>query len=343
MKIAIVGAGIAGLTAGTILAKNGHEVVVLEKSKGFGGRLATRYSNSNRSIKFDHGSPSLAPVSDEFKSFVNELQEKGLVRPWTDVFSFYNEEGFFDVHPSRDTVLHYCAPAGMNSLGKHLSRWVDVRTGTQVAGITMVAPDGKKKRPWILNMADVSVLEADALIIATPAIQAAGILQTAQDETPIRLLHAQVSKVKYNSCFTLMIDFGDVPIPDWKGVVCQHEVIRFISNENSKRENKALTLVAHAQADFSHNNIETDKLVIANQMLDAVIEITGGALGPVDWHQLHFWRYYQAVDYLNRPYLEISDGNPPLAIIGDYMGGNSYEAAYVSGKTLAESWLKKLK
>jgi predicted NAD/FAD-dependent oxidoreductase len=343
MNIAIVGAGIAGLTAGSILAKNGHQVVVLEKSRGFGGRLATRYSDHDKTNKFDHGSPSLTPESPEFKSFVKELEDNGIVKPWTDSFSFYNDEGFFEVHPGRDTKQHFCAPAGLNSLGKYLSRWVDVRTETQVAGITMVAPDSKRKRPWILNMADASVLEADAIIIATPAIQASGILQTAQDETPIRLLHAQVSKVQYNSCFTLMIDYGDVPVPDWKGIVCQHDVIRFISNENTKRDNATLTLVAHANTDFSFLNRESDKQSVAKLMLEAVAQITDGNLGPVNWHQLHFWRYYQAVNHLNKPFLEISEGNPPLAIIGDYMGGNSYEAAYVSGKALAEHWLQKLK
>jgi renalase len=343
MNIAIVGAGIAGLTAGTILAKSGHEVIVLEKSRGFGGRLATRYSNSDSTRKFDHGSPSLAPVSEDFKAFVSELESKGLVRPWTDTFSFYNDEGFFEIHPGREKTQHYCAPAGMNSLGKYLSRWVDVRTGTQVAGITMVATGSKKKRPWIINMADVSVFEADALIIATPAIQAGGILQTAQDETAIRLLHAQVTKVSYKSCFTLMADYGDVPVPDWKGIVCQHDIIRFISNENSKREIGTLSLVTHANADFSYQNIDTDKETVAGIMLEALTEITQGSLGPVNWHQLHFWRYYQAVNFIEQPFLEIAEGNPPLAIIGDYLGGNSYDAAYVSGKKLAEHWLKKLK
>ena len=44
LKIAIVGAGIAGLAAARILAKN-FEVTVFEKSRGLGGRLSTRYAS----------------------------------------------------------------------------------------------------------------------------------------------------------------------------------------------------------------------------------------------------------------------------------------------------------
>ena len=40
--IAVVGAGIAGLLLARALKARGKDVVVLEKSRGFGGRLATK-------------------------------------------------------------------------------------------------------------------------------------------------------------------------------------------------------------------------------------------------------------------------------------------------------------
>ena len=40
--IAVIGAGIAGLVCAQQLSQAGYSVVVVEKSRGLGGRLATR-------------------------------------------------------------------------------------------------------------------------------------------------------------------------------------------------------------------------------------------------------------------------------------------------------------
>ncbi|MCH8522952.1 MAG: NAD(P)-binding protein [Balneolales bacterium] len=342
MIIAIVGAGLAGLTAGKILAQKGHEVIVLEKSRGFGGRLSTRYAGKDLDVKLDHGTPYLEANGESFQLFINELVDKGVLAPWTDSFGFHNEEGFFESHPSREMKTVYAAPNGMNSVGKYLSRWVDVRNNTHVSGITMVAPGSKWKRPWILNMTDSSVLEADVLILATPAIQASGLLQTAQDETPVRALHALTSTIKYDATFTMMLGYGEMDIPGWKGVYCQNDVIGFISNESSKRNNQELTIVAQTNKQFSYTYRDVDPAVVKTRMSDALSQILGKWAGVPKWSQLHFWRYAHASNSLKQHFLESSQEEAPLAIIGDYLGGNSMESAYVSGLKLAEYWSEKL-
>lgn len=39
MRAVVVGAGLGGLLAGAFLARNGHEIIVLEKSAMIGGRF----------------------------------------------------------------------------------------------------------------------------------------------------------------------------------------------------------------------------------------------------------------------------------------------------------------
>ena len=44
--VAIIGAGLAGLTCAQQLHQAGYRVVIVEKSRGVGGRVATRPSRS---------------------------------------------------------------------------------------------------------------------------------------------------------------------------------------------------------------------------------------------------------------------------------------------------------
>ena len=55
-RIAIIGAGLAGLSAARALTAAGHTPVVFEKSRGLGGRLATRRTEFG---PIDHGAPGI--------------------------------------------------------------------------------------------------------------------------------------------------------------------------------------------------------------------------------------------------------------------------------------------
>ena len=41
-KIAVIGAGMAGLSAAGALAQAGHEIVLFDKSRGSGGRMSSK-------------------------------------------------------------------------------------------------------------------------------------------------------------------------------------------------------------------------------------------------------------------------------------------------------------
>lgn len=342
MIIGIIGAGIAGLTAGRILGNAGHQVVILEKSSGFGGRMSTRYAGENNESKLDHGIPFLTARTPEFQQFISELESNQLITKWTDELGFYNEDGFYDSHPSREKETLYAAPKGMNSIGQYLSRWMDFKLNQKVSGITMVAPDHRRKSPWIINFMDSSVMEVDAIIMATPSVQANGLLQMSQDETSVRLLAAQVSKVEYNTCYSLMLGYGNRELPDWKGVVCQNDTLSWVCNENSKRENSELSLVVHATPEFSKLHSKLSQDVVTKKMLRELSKITGDwALTP-NWSQLHYWLYHRPIESINKPYLESTSEFAPLGIVGDYFMDTTVESAYLSGFSLANDWLKKL-
>ncbi|MFO8028799.1 MAG: FAD-dependent oxidoreductase [Cyclonatronaceae bacterium] len=343
MKIAIIGAGLSGLTAGRILAKAGHDVVLFEKSRGYGGRLATRRKQNGSPVKIDHGAPYLAGTTDEFKSFLNELEEHGLVAPWTETVSGYSDGQILPELPGRERQPYYTATQGMNSVGKYMSRLVDMYPEENVGGITHVGGSRIKKSPWIINSSSINVFEADAVIIATPAIQAYGLVATAQDEYELRKMITLLDDISYTSTISLMAGYGRRESPEWKAIVCDHPIVAWLCNEGTKRDFSGdVYLVAHTTDRFAREMTESDDSEEADKhIIKAMDEILGNWAGRPEWHQSHLWRYHQPRKSLDIPFLESDDELAPLALVGDYFQGKSMEAAYLSGFRLGMHWVEK--
>jgi len=77
-RIAVIGAGVAGMACARTLAQAGHEVTVFEKSRGFGGRMACRQTPFGG---FDHGAQYFTVRDPRFARVLETTP--GLVRPWS--------------------------------------------------------------------------------------------------------------------------------------------------------------------------------------------------------------------------------------------------------------------
>lgn len=342
MVIGIIGAGIAGLTAGRLLARAGHEVTILEKSKGYGGRMATRYAGKDLSSKMDHGVSFFTAKSPEFQSFTAELLEKKLVQTWGDRFVFFNGEGLAAQDPNPVELAAFTSIEGMNKVGKYLARWVDVKNSALVGGFTHLGANRTKKRSWIINMTSGDTFEADAIIIATPAPQAYGLLNTTIDEIETLKMVRLIDEVNYSPAFSLMAGYGDTEIPEWEGIKCMRSRLKFISNESMKRKKPSeCTIVAHASEAFSREHRKSDESEVVRLLIDELARVAGGWAADPKWTQLHFWRYSRPAAIIDEPYLDLESHESPLALVGDYFQGNDLDAAYSSGYKLAKHWIEK--
>jgi hypothetical protein len=72
MRIAVIGAGISGLTAARTLQDQGHRVTVFEKLRSPGGRAATRRINE---LQFDHGAQYFTARDPAFRRAVAAWRE----------------------------------------------------------------------------------------------------------------------------------------------------------------------------------------------------------------------------------------------------------------------------
>ncbi|MAL16549.1 MAG: hypothetical protein CL670_09760 [Balneola sp.] len=339
MKIAVIGAGISGLTAGRELANAGHEVVVYEKSGGYGGRLATRYAGKNNQEKLDHGVSFFTAESQEFKGLVSELSSKGILTAWEGNYAHRDEEGEITFRDNESP--YYYAPKGMNTIGKYLGRNLDIHLKEKVGGLTHIGENRRKKKSWMLNFPTALTESADAVIISAPARQAYALLNTTIDEIETLKLVREIDEVVYESQFSLLAGFDGTEMPDWNALECEDDIIQFISNESTKRENgNAHSLVIHTTSEFAKKHINSDRVKVEEIIIDRLTEILGGWVALADWKQLHFWRYSRAVNPLPHDFMEIKGNDTALALVGGYMNGNTVESAYLSGLKLGRHWVE---
>lgn len=83
MDIAIIGAGMAGLTCGQRLFANGHKVQLFDKGRGPGGRISSRRVDvDGETLHFDHGAQYFTARDERFVRQVEDWEADGIVARW---------------------------------------------------------------------------------------------------------------------------------------------------------------------------------------------------------------------------------------------------------------------
>ncbi|WP_295748800.1 NAD(P)/FAD-dependent oxidoreductase [Undibacterium sp.] len=327
MQIAIVGAGIAGLTAARQLQSQGHHVTIYEKSSGVSGRMSTRQTEVGG---FDHGAQYFTASSDRFKKEIADWVKVGWVVPWEGKLVKLDAA---ITTPADRSRKRYVPTPGMSSLGKQLAHGLDVRTEQQVMALE---PFDKQ---WLLLIkSDMVAVPAsagpfDAVIIATPPEQA----------RPLLTGHSEFSKilnsVHMEPCWTLMLGFQNALNLDYDGAWIANSRLGWISRDTSKPDHRAgERWVCHATAAWSKKHLEEDPDRIKEKLSKAFHEATGSPIQAV--HAVaHRWRYSEACQPLAQA--NLWDAKKGLGLCGDWFavgleGGGRVENAFLSGLALAK-------
>ncbi len=80
VPIAIIGTGIAGLSAAQALTSAGHQVHLFDKSRGSGGRMSSKRSDAG---SLDMGAQYFTARDRRFATAVKQWQTQGHVAEWT--------------------------------------------------------------------------------------------------------------------------------------------------------------------------------------------------------------------------------------------------------------------
>lgn len=316
--VAVVGAGVAGLRAARTLGETGVEPLVLEKSRGLGGRAATRRLHG---AVADHGAQYFTVRDPRFQQQVDVWERAGALQVWARGFHALTPKG---LEVPREGHPRYAFADGMNTFGKLLGEGIRVTRSAKVVGLTRVA------QGWELGLEDGTVRRARRVLLNLPAPQA---LELAGSLLSTGLRNA-LEEVTFAPCLALMAGFAHAP-PAWRGVVVEDEAnpLSWLACDSSKRRAPGETvLVLHGNPAFSQDFLETPEAAVP-QMLE--VAATLGFSEPT-WTALQRWRYAKVTQPHDAPYLQ----DDTLFFCGDWCGGAKLEAAYLSGLEVAEAMLK---
>lgn len=321
-KIAIIGAGISGITAARELAGDAS-VCVFEKSRGLGGRMATRRAGG---FSFDHAAQFFTARSNEFREQIEFAGDKA-VRAWTpQVITIergsrsYKREWF---------ETHFVGTPGMNEILKMMTKNLSIRFSTRVShlqaqsGVWRLYDDQRQ-----------SLGDFDWVISSAPVPQTLDVL-------PDCFSHRSLMReAEFSPCYALMLGFEQLPSLGFDAAVVKNEAIAWISANHSKPgRSEGKSLLIHSDNYWAAENLEADQEFIINRLTQCLGELTAIEADKAKHIALHRWLYARVEKNLATDYL--LDSRNKLAACGDWCRGNRVEDAFLSGQQLAKE-LKKL-
>ncbi|MCS6989066.1 MAG: FAD-dependent oxidoreductase [Chloroherpetonaceae bacterium] len=325
-SVLVVGAGISGLMAATILKENGVAVTVLDKGRGAGGRTSTRRIEMDHAIaRFDHGAQYFTVSDERFAKYVERWLALGIVKPLGETFIRENGE------PEWSEETRYIGATGMNAIAKYLAESVRAFFSTRVVKLSC---DGK----WTVETDAGKTFSADALVLSPPVPQSLELLAASRIALPADV-EKELQSIDYHSCIAaLMLFDGIEPILPRCGIWFQGEPIAFACDNLRKGISSVPTLTIHAGPLFSAAHWEMSDSVIIEQMLRLLAD---WVRSPVKHWQAHRWRYAFARTVLDKPFVML-DSPAPLLFIGDGFVAPRIEGAAISGISAATALLERL-
>jgi renalase len=192
-RIAVIGAGLAGLSCARVLRRAGCYVEVFEQERTIGGRMgSTRLGG----VAFDHGCQYVAAKGQRFRSFLEETTANGYAARWN-AKATRGEEGGGQMQP------WYVGTPGMPSIMRPLAESVRINSGRKVHTLQ------RNDKAWHLWFEDqTSAGPFAAVAVCVPAPEARLLLG------PVPQLADALQKVRMSPCWALMVRIEDRVLPD---------------------------------------------------------------------------------------------------------------------------------
>lgn len=322
--IAIIGAGMAGMTAAVALHTAGQRVQLFDKSRGSGGRMAskrTEFGSLDLGVKF------FDAISPGFAKAVEQWQALGRVTRWKpDTYAFRDGE---------------CVPT------KALERWVgSPRMSSLTRGMLGMLPATldcrvteviRGEHHWQLHDADgMDHGPFSRVIVATPAPQAAMLLSASPR------LATVAASVPMEPIWAVALGFESALIfPGECLEISEGPLSWALRNGRKPGRNEAFdSWVLQASHQWTKQHLDLPKEQVIERLLTAFEEVIGSPLQVASFALAHRWLYAQP----SQAHQWICLSSPAIGLYacGDWCLSGTVESAWLSGQATARQILEQL-
>lgn len=353
-RIAVVGAGLAGLTCARTLVDLGFEVTIFDKGRAVGGRVATRRSGRHT---FDLGAQYFTARDTRFRRQVRTWIEAGACAPWN--ARIVAVDGASDARNADrrpppqpvEPLERLVGTPDMSALARHMAAGHDVRSGHRVDHVAkdgeslllrgLAAQAGVTLGPAAAGDAGTEDLgRYDGLAVCMPPSQAAILLDGVSPA-----LAATARAVALDPCFAV----GVAPTEGNERALrtlafdgafigrdgARSSPLAWVARDSSKPGRPpGERWVLHASAEWSRAWYDRRETEVIDAMVAELERLFGVAPVRPALTLLRRWSLARAPEPLREGALY--DAEARVGIGGDWACGGRVEGAFLSGLALAE-------
>jgi predicted NAD/FAD-dependent oxidoreductase len=325
VPIAIIGTGIAGLSAARALQDAGHTVQLFDKSRGSGGRMSSKHSDAG---SLDMGAQYFTARDRRFVNEVQRWQSNGWADQWKpQLYNFKSGQ----LSPSPDEQIRWVGTPRMSAITRALLDDLPVEFGCRITEVF------QGKQHW-------NLLDADGdnhgpfshVVIATPAPQATALLAAAPK------LASAAAGVKMDPTWAIALAF-DTPLDTpMEGCFVQDSPLDWLARNRSKpgRDTTLDTWVLHATSAWSKAHLDLPKEAVIEHLHGAFAELLHSSMPAPSFSLAHRWLYARPSS--SHEFGVLADADLGLYVCGDWCLSGRVEGAWLSGQEAARRLIEHL-
>lgn len=323
VDVAIIGAGVAGLAAARTLRKEGRSVMVIDKGRGVGGRLATRRIGDAR---LDHGAQFFTVRGERFAEVVDAAKAAGAAKVWCHGFD------------STDGYPRYMSPRGMTTLAKWMATQLS-EDGVEMALARRVTTLVDDNEFWSLHDDSGPICSARDLIITAPVPQTLDLFDASA--LPIDTdIATELRSITYKPVLALLMTIeGEHGVPSPGAIqATEADTFTFIADNLAKGVSDVPALTFHTNKLISAQRWDDDEHSVTADLLHAAAPWVANA--TVLEVQLKKWKFAGPVQpHPDTSFRALTSNGKTVMLAGDAFGGPKVEGAFNSGEAAANEIL----